>query len=81
MFERRLAARLALVVLVLVVGLLVASLLSTSRGALFAVPLVAMFLLLHWKYFGMRRMAVSVVVFVVLAVVGSQVLTGQPHAE
>lgn len=122
MFECRLAARLALAVLVLVVGLLVATPLSTSRRALFAVPLVAMFLLLPGLYclrsyqvardkpyhfvgllfsaafiiFCLSEMALQyemigtyntfilLVLFVMVGLhqrVGSQVPTGQPHAE
>lgn len=50
---------------------LVATALSTSRGALFAVPLVAGFLvLLHWRYLGIRRIAISAAAFMAVAVVG-----------
>lgn len=54
---------------------LVATALSTSRGALFAVPLVAgLLVLLHWRHFGARRMAISAGAFAVLAVVGYLVI-------
>ncbi|APX92956.1 hypothetical protein BWR19_08440 [Halomonas sp. 1513] len=54
---------------------LVATALSTSRGALFAVPLVAAFLvLLHWRHFGARRMAISAGAFTVVAVLGYLVI-------